>query len=75
MSFRRSILLFALFGVAPLLWAQAPTHAASATEPLITYRKIFRGSTPEFAEIKLNEQGKGTYDIRQLSDDASRRSR
>ncbi|MFZ3217999.1 MAG: hypothetical protein WA192_18215, partial [Candidatus Acidiferrales bacterium] len=37
----------------------------------ITYRKIFKTSYPEFVEIKINEAGAGTYDIRQLDEDAS----
>ena len=39
--------------------------------PTITFRKVFKSSYPEFVEIKLDESGKGTCDIRQLSDDAS----
>jgi hypothetical protein len=37
----------------------------------ITFRKVFKSSYPEFVEIKLDESGAGTYDIRQLSDDPS----
>jgi hypothetical protein len=39
--------------------------------PTITYRKIFKTSFPEFVEIKLNQQGVGTADLRQLDEDAS----
>jgi hypothetical protein len=35
----------------------------------ITFRKIFKLSYPEFVEIKLNESGLGTFDIRQLDED------
>ena len=35
----------------------------------ITYRKIFKSSYPEFAEIKLNQSGHGTFDIRQLDEE------
>ena len=35
----------------------------------ITYRRVFKGSNPEFIEIKIGEDGTATYDIRQLSDD------
>jgi hypothetical protein len=38
----------------------------------ITYRKIFKTSYPEFVEIKINENGSGTYDIRQLDEEANR---
>ena len=44
----------------------APTGGAE-----ITYRKIFKTSYPEFVEIKINESGSGTYDIRQLDEDAN----
>jgi hypothetical protein len=36
---------------------------------VITYRKVFKGSVPEFVEIKISEPGKCTFDIRQLSED------
>jgi hypothetical protein len=35
----------------------------------ITYRRVFQGSNPEFIEIKINEGGPSTFDIRQLSED------
>ncbi|HKW90154.1 MAG TPA: hypothetical protein VJN21_15490 [Candidatus Acidoferrales bacterium] len=37
----------------------------------ITYRKVFKASYPEFAEIRINEDGTGTWDIRQLDEAAS----
>ena len=37
----------------------------------ITYRKIFKTSFPEFVEIKLNQQGAGTADLRQLDEEAN----
>jgi hypothetical protein len=37
----------------------------------ITFRKVFKSSYPEFVEIKINQGGSGTFDIRQLDDDAS----
>lgn len=43
-------------------------HAADGAT--ITYRRVFKGSNPEFIEIKIGEDGMGTYDIRQLSEDA-----
>jgi hypothetical protein len=36
----------------------------------ITYRRVFKGSNPEFIEIKVSENGPSTFDIRQLSEDA-----
>ena len=43
-----------------------PLRAADAAT--ITYRRVFKGSNPEFIEIKIGEDGMATYDIRQLSD-------
>jgi len=42
-------------------------HAAGGAT--ITYRRVFKGSNPEFIEIKVAEDGTATYDIRQLSED------
>lgn len=42
--------------------------ADSAT---ITFRRVFKGSNPEFIEIKVSEDGPATYDIHQLSEDNS----
>ena len=72
-----------LFGVLVVLLASAtPLSACKATtetnataiiatpdSATITYRKIFRSSYPEFAEIKLNQSGHGTFDIRQLDEE------
>lgn len=44
--------------------------ALSADGATITYRRVFKGSNPEFIEIKISEEGTATYDIRQLSEDA-----
>lgn len=52
---------------------KAPTGAnrasTSSTGATITFRKIFKSSYPEFVEIKLQQNGMGTFDIRQLDDD------
>jgi hypothetical protein len=37
----------------------------------VTFRKVFKSSFPEFIEIKVNDDGTATADIRQLSDDPS----
>jgi hypothetical protein len=66
-SARIWLLLFVLFLAAPLLRAQT----ASASEPTIVFRKVFKSSYPEFVEIKVSENGACTADIRQLSDDPS----
>jgi hypothetical protein len=50
----------------------APTAIlASPDAPTITYRKVFKSSYPEFVEIKLNESGRGTFDMRQLDEEAN----
>jgi hypothetical protein len=54
------------------LAASAVASAASPSDtPTVTFRKIFKSSYPEFVEIKVTQTGTGTYDIRQLDDDAS----
>jgi hypothetical protein len=64
---RRLLFLFAL---ASAVFAFA-RPAVSASEAVITYRKIFKGSVPESVEIKISETGKCTFDIRQLAEDPS----
>src|SRR6202163_359342 len=56
------LLLFAAFALVPLCQA-APDDAA------ITYRRVFKGSSPEFIEIKISDQGKATFEIRQLEEE------
>ena len=66
-------LAIVLLSCFPATFAQSRTSDAadSAQEPTLTFRKIFKSSYPEFAEIKVNEDGSGTYDIRQLDDTSS----
>ena len=45
------------------------TNAPAESSAEITFRKVFKTSYPEFVEIKINQAGTGTYDIRQLDDD------
>ena len=61
------LLIFASVLIAP----GAQANSAPAGAATITFRKVFKSSYPEFVEIKVDESGKGTCDIRQLSDDAS----
>lgn len=37
----------------------------------LIFRKVFKSSYPEFTEIKVSEDGSGTWDIRQLDEEAS----
>lgn len=79
LSFRKlpSALFMAAFAfVAFCVASESSNGSAAITGPLspdsptITYRKIFKSSYPEFVEIKLNENGHGTFDIRQLDEAA-----
>lgn len=58
----------AIFSLAAVLIGPPVLRAADGAT--ITYRRIFKGSNPEFIEIKIGEDGSATYDIRQLSEDA-----
>ena len=49
--------------------ALAPLGQAAPSNATITYRRVFKGSTPEFIEIRVVEPGKSTFDIRQLEED------
>jgi len=51
-----------------LLFVSAALRADSGAT--ITYRRVFKGSTPEFIEIKVSEDGAASFDIRQSSEDA-----
>jgi hypothetical protein len=42
--------------------------AASPSAAAVTYEKVFKGSTPEYFEITVRQNGSGSYDIRQLED-------
>ena len=67
----QSTLLFSLLGVlffVPAIHSQS--DVASPDAATITYRRMFKGSSPEFIEIKIIEPGAATFDIRQLADDA-----
>ena len=67
---RRAFCLSALFLI---IGASTGVSAATQSAPdsvTITFRRVFKSSFPEFVEIKINDAGAGTYDIRQLSDAA-----
>jgi hypothetical protein len=51
-------------------WLVVPAVRANPGGATVTYRRVFKGSTPEFIEVKISDQGKSTYDIRQLDEDA-----
>ena len=71
MKFRmkpRALRIAFFLGAALLL--QARSHAAGAGAT-VTFRKVFKQSSPEFIEIRVNETGAATYDIRQLDEESS----
>ena len=68
------ILLTVFAGIAAVA---ARAHAAAGAAPdeaWVIYHKIFKGSVPEFAEIKIARTGQCTFDIRQLNEDADPKS-
>jgi hypothetical protein len=71
---------------APAHAAPQSAHSTSAAKPapaavaapaktpagaVITYKKVFKTSFPEFVEIKIDESGTGSSDIRQLDEEAT----
>jgi len=63
-SARAASLICALLAAATS-FAATPSDNAS-----VTYRKIFKSSYPEYVQIKVNQNGNATYDIRQLDDES-----
>lgn len=53
--------------------ASQPAKAAAgySSEPTVTFLQVFKGSTPEYIRIVVDDHGSATYDIRQLSDQPS----
>lgn len=64
-SFRS--LLFLLLTSLVVAWP--PVAPAATSAATVTFRKVFKSSYPEFVEIKVEDSGSGTWDIRQLDDD------
>jgi hypothetical protein len=60
-----------LLSVLAVFVAQASAEPADNPAAEITFRKVFKTSYPEFVEIKINQAGSGTYDIRQLDEDSN----
>lgn len=76
----------AAFAWSPAFAAPQSAHSTSAAKPapaavaapaktpagaIITYKKVFKTSFPEFVEIKIDESGTGSSDIRQLDEEAT----
>jgi hypothetical protein len=63
---RLLLALTVLFPLGPACFC----HGNPANSSVFTYRRIFKSSTPEFIEIKINESSdQGSYEIRQLDED------
>jgi hypothetical protein len=58
-----------LLGVVLAVFFLVPFCRAAPGESMVTYRRVFKGSTPEFIEIKIGEQSKATAELRQIDDD------
>jgi len=74
------LLLFALVSTAvargqaqapPVVLSGLQVQPAPADIPTITYRRVFQGSTPEFIEIKVQQDGAALADLRRLSEEAA----
>src|SRR5713101_6832957 len=64
-------IVFAMAAALLLALSAIAVAASPSDSPTVTFRKIFKSSYPEFVEIKITQRGTGTYDIRQLDDEAS----
>jgi hypothetical protein len=53
--------------------ARAAFHSLAPAGPTIIYTKVFKGSTPEYVEIRLGIDGHGTADVRQADENADPR--
>jgi hypothetical protein len=52
------------------IFAGVGSSVVMAAGPIFTYRRVFKSSTPEFIEIKIQETpSTATYEIRQLEED------
>jgi hypothetical protein len=59
------VLLSLPLALAAIAHGQAPQSDAAT----ITYRRVFQGSTPEVIEIKVQQDGAASADVRQLSEE------
>lgn len=69
------VLVAAFLGAAmvasPALARTSDSPASPPAGPEITYTKVFKASYPEFTEIKIDQSGAGTFDLRQMDEDAN----
>jgi hypothetical protein len=67
-------LIFCVCVLVGMLSAPIAGAGVSAGNATVTFRKIFKSSYPEFVEIKVNDSGSGTCDIRQLNEESTPRA-
>jgi hypothetical protein len=62
---------FIVFALAALCAAPAePAQVPAGKGATMTYRRVFKGSSPEFIEIKVREESdEATFEVRQLDED------
>ncbi len=67
------LFVFSFIALASPSLARSQSQAAAPQPdvPAITYRRVFKGSSPEFVEIVVRQDGAAKADVRQLSDPAS----
>jgi hypothetical protein len=69
-AFRKIVPISAGVLLLVLLSAASAIAAGPADGPTIIYRKVFKSSYPEYVQIKVNQNGAATYDIRQLDEES-----
>jgi hypothetical protein len=69
-NYMRRYTTICIFACGIFLAVFAAARAGAAGGAIISWRKIFKGSVPEFVEIRIAQSGKCTYDIRQLNETA-----
>ena len=68
---KNSLLRFLLLIATACLMAGAALSAPAPAGAKLTFRRVFKGSSPEFIEITVREDSEtATYEIRQLEEDA-----
>jgi hypothetical protein len=66
---KRTVFARYIWALLSLSLCIAPAAQAAPGSAIITYRRVFKGSVPEFIEIKIGEHETATFEIRQLDED------
>ncbi len=68
---KTSLLRFSLLIAVASMLASAAFSVPAPSGAKLTFRRVFKGSSPEFIEISVREDSDtGAYEIRQLDEDA-----